>query len=81
MSEMFTECTSITNINLSNFITEKVIDMHGMFNGCKSLTNIDLSNFNTVNGSNIAKIFDGCISLKKENVITKDLKILNFFSS
>ena len=44
MSSIFRGCSSLTNIDLSNF---NVIVMSSMFNGCSSLTNIDLSNFNT----------------------------------
>ena len=47
MKEIFFECHSLINIDLSNFNTEKVIDMSYMFFDCFSLTNIDLSNFNT----------------------------------
>ena len=48
-----------------------------MFYGCSSLTNINLSNFTfkVIYGS----MFDGCSSLKKENIITKDKRILNKF--
>ena len=42
MKYMFYECNSLTNIDLSNFNTQNVIDMNSMFYGCKSLTNIDL---------------------------------------
>ncbi len=45
MRYMFSGCTSLTNIDLSNFITQNVTDMRSMFHGCNSLTNIDLSNF------------------------------------
>ena len=34
---MFYECSSLTNINLSNFNTQYVTDMSDMFWGCKSL--------------------------------------------
>ena len=45
MGGMFSWCSSLTNINLSNFNTQNVKDMSEMFRECKSLTNIDLSNF------------------------------------
>ena len=51
-----------------------------MFYGCSSLTNIDLSNFNTNNVTNMSWMFDECSKLRKENVITKDKKILNKFN-
>ena len=49
MSCLFKGCKSLTNINLSNFNTNKVTNMSGMFYECSSLANIDLSNFNTNN--------------------------------
>ena len=37
MRGMFKGCSSITNLNLSNFDTKNVTDMSYMFDGCKSL--------------------------------------------
>ena len=73
---MFSGCSSLTNINLSNFNTQNVTYMSDMFSGCKSLTNINLSNFNTQNVTYMSKMFYGYSSLKKENIKTKDLRIL-----
>ena len=50
-----------------------------MFFECSSLSNIDLSNFNTNNVTDMGYMFYKCSSLKKENIITKDRKILNSF--
>ena len=44
---MFYKCSSLTNIDLSNFNTDNVKDMSCMFYKCSSLTNINLSYFNT----------------------------------
>jgi len=77
MGSMFARCSSLTNINLSNFNTNNVTNMGYMFYECSSLTNINLSNFNTNNVTEIGYIFSGCSSLKKENIITKDERILN----
>jgi surface protein len=49
-----------------------------MFDGCSSLTNINLSNFNTNNTTNMNEIFERCKKLKRENIITKDKRILNY---
>ena len=68
---MFNECSSLTSLNLSNFNTQNAVQ----FSGSKSLKYIDLSNFNTKN-CGIKYIFDGCTSLTKENIKTKDKKIL-----
>ena len=35
---MFFECSSLTNIDLSNFNTNNVTDMSGMFSECNKLT-------------------------------------------
>ena len=37
MNFMFYGCSSLTNIDLSNFNTNKVRDMKGMFYGCGKL--------------------------------------------
>ena len=37
MSYIFDRCSSLTNINLSNFNTNNVTDMSWMFYGCLSL--------------------------------------------
>ena len=76
---MFYGCSSLTNINLSSFNTNNVTNMRCMFSGCSSLTNIDLSNFNTNNVTDIGFMFSDCSSLTKNNIITKDKKILDSF--
>jgi surface protein len=50
-----------------------------MFSNCESLTSINLSNFNTQNVNDMIWMFLNCKSLKKENIITKDKKILDEF--
>ena len=60
---MFYGCSSLTNIDLSNFNTQNITNMENMFFRCKSITNIDLSNFNTQNVNNMDHIFFRCESL------------------
>ena len=48
-----------------------------MFYKCNSITNIDVSNFNTQNVTNMSGMFYKCKKLKKNNIITKDKRILN----
>ena len=43
---MFSECNSLTSLDLSSFNTKNVIYMKNMFYNCCSLTFLDLSNFN-----------------------------------
>ena len=41
MSRMFSDCPSLTSLDLSSFDTAKVTDMGEMFKGCESLTDLD----------------------------------------
>ena len=60
MDNMFNKCSSLEEINLSNFNTDKVTKMSWMFNECSSLKKLDISNFNTNNVVHINKMFNGC---------------------
>ena len=42
MARMFSDCYSLTDLDLSNFNTSNVADMAGMFNGCSSLKSLTL---------------------------------------
>ncbi len=62
-SEMFSECNSLTEVDLGDFDTANVTDMSGMFRSCASLTSLDLSGFDTSNVTNMSCMFSGCSSL------------------
>ena len=81
MGYMFANCLSLINLDLSNFDTQNVINMGNMFSNCPSLKNIDLSNFNTQNSTKVSDLFYSCSSLKKENIITKDNKVLEYINN
>ena len=38
---MFSGCTYLTNLNISNFNTQNVTNMNNMFADCSSLTNLN----------------------------------------
>jgi len=78
---MFFGCKLLTNIDLSNFDANNVTNMKFMFAECSSLNQINLSNFNTINVTNMHGMFHKCSSLKKENIITKDDKILKEYEN
>ena len=78
MGGMFHSCSSLINLDLSNFNTQNVTEMGGMFCNCKSLISLDLSIFNTEKVNDMSYMFHSYNSLKKENIITEDNKILNF---
>ena len=46
-NSMFSDMSSLTSLDLSNFDTSSVTDMSYMFDGMSSLTSLDLSNFDT----------------------------------
>ena len=60
---MFFRCSNINEINLSNFETSQVTDMHYMFHHCSSLTLLDLSNLNTSQVKDMKSMFIECSSL------------------
>ncbi len=68
MEDMFTGCSSLTSIDVSNFKTDNVTLMFGLFSACSSLTSIDVSNFNTSNVMSIGGMFSGCSGLTSIDV-------------
>ena len=68
MSTMFSNCSSLTSLNLSNFNTSKVTNMGSMFSGCSGLTELNVSKFNTSAVTNVSEMFSGCSGLKELNI-------------
>ena len=64
MANMFNQCTSLTNLDLSHFNTANVTDMNRMFISCSGLTGLDLSNFNTAKVTNMERMLSYCSSLR-----------------
>lgn len=63
MYSMFSQCSSLTSIDVSGFNTSNVVAMHAMFYGCSSLTCLDLSSFNTHSVGNMTSMFNRCSNL------------------
>ena len=61
---MFAECSSIEELDLSNFDTKKVIYMRWIFLSCKSLKKINIINFEPNDNVNLEGIFLFCSQLK-----------------
>ena len=77
MSGMFSFCTQIKSIDLSNSFTENLKDTSSMFYKCENLTEINLSNLNFSKVENMNEMFSECHSLKYvnfSNLITDNLK-------
>lgn len=56
-SNLFDNCSNLTDLDLSSFDTSKIKSMVCMFVGCSSLTNLDLSNFDTSNVTCMRQMF------------------------
>lgn len=61
---MFSECGSITSLDLSNFDTRNVTDMGAMFIHCSGLTSLDLSGWDTSNVTDMDSMFFDCLYLE-----------------
>ena len=68
MGGMFSDCSSLTSLDVTGFNTGKVTDMGGMFSECSSLTSLDVSGFKTGNVTNMGGMFLGCSSLTSLDV-------------
>ena len=68
MSNMFSGCKKLAELDLSTFNTEKVTNMNSLFDGCASLEDLDLSSFNTANVTDMGYMFSGCTWLKTLNL-------------
>ena len=64
MGHMFSNCTGLTSLDLSNFNTSKVTDMGAMFRNCTRLTSLDLSSFNTSKVTDMRYMFYGSSNLR-----------------
>ena len=72
MNNMFSNCYSLSNLDVSNFHTTKVVDMSYMFSSCIKLSNINLSSFNTSKVKTMHGMFFNCKSLKSLNLSNFD---------
>ena len=65
---MFRDCTSITEIDLSNFDDSKLTQMQFMFRDCQSLKKIEMSNIKGNKVIDTGHLFSGCIHLETINL-------------
>lgn len=80
---IFYGCKS-TSLDLSDFDTSDVEDMHGMFHKCDSLIKLDLSKLNTSKVTDMGYMFAGCNSLTSLDLTNFDtsnvINMANMFS-
>ena len=68
MANMFSECRSLSSLDLSNFDTKLVRNMSNMFSNCSSLESIVLSNFDTSSVIDMGYMFCSDCALNEANV-------------
>jgi len=70
--KMFTSCSNITEIDLSNFDSSRVTNMSCMFSDCTSLISINFTNFRTSQVERMDFMFLECSSLISLNLSSFD---------
>lgn len=68
MRFMFSQCKSLTSLDVSDFDTSNVTDMCAMFQTCESLTSLDVSGFDTSKVEDMSWMFNSCGSLRSIDV-------------
>ena len=63
MSWLFSGCSSLDSLDLSNFNTSNTTSMREMFSNCSGLTSLDLSSFDTSNVTIMIDMFSTCCGL------------------
>ena len=76
---MFSQCSQIIEIDLTNFISTKVGNIDYMFNGCTSLKSIKFGNFKTSGVNKMWGVFHSCTSLESLNLSSFDTSSVTDF--
>ena len=63
MRSMFSNCSSLTSLDVTHFNTANVTNMGYMFYSCSSLTSLDVTHFNTAKVTDMVYMFCKCSSL------------------
>ncbi|RLQ49807.1 hypothetical protein AF825_03027 [Listeria monocytogenes] len=77
----FVNCTSLEELDLSNFDTSSVTNMFAMFAYCTSLKEIDVSNFDTSSVTNMNRMFQNCTSLEELDLSNFDTSSVTTMAS
>ena len=80
-SRMFSGCSSLIELDLSNLNTSDVTDMSYMFQSCSKMINLNLSKFDTSSVKDISHMFRGCSQLIELNLSSFDMSKVITISS
>ena len=64
MVGLFSNCSSLTELDLSTFNTKRVHSMAVLFSSCESLKELQINHFDMIFVDNLSSMFNGCRSLK-----------------
>ncbi|BDR59074.1 BspA family leucine-rich repeat surface protein [Xylocopilactobacillus apicola] len=81
MGSMFSSCSSLPTLDVTNFNTIKVTNMSSMFSYCKQLINLDVTHFNTSNVNDMTAMFKECNDLTSLDVTKFDTSKVTNMSS
>ncbi|MGI6217280.1 MAG: BspA family leucine-rich repeat surface protein, partial [Coriobacteriales bacterium] len=68
MCQMFSNCYSLTSLDVSSWSTGNVENFSDMFYGCYNLGSLDVSNWNTSSATDLSYMFLKCKELKSLDV-------------
>ena len=60
---MFSGCSKLTSLDVTNFNTANVTNMGNMFSSCSALLSLDVTNFNTAKVTDMSYMFANCVAL------------------
>ena len=64
MSDMFSICANLSEIDVRNWNTSRVTSMRSMFNRCESISSLDLSRWDLSNVNDFSFMFQSCENLE-----------------
>lgn len=74
MNSMFMNCSSLTQIDVSHFVTDSVENMVSVFDGCSVLASVDVTGFNTSRVKDFSRMFCYDYALTSLDLSRFDLK-------
>ncbi|MCR4922260.1 MAG: BspA family leucine-rich repeat surface protein [Bacteroidaceae bacterium] len=74
MANMFANCSSVTELDVSKFNTSNVTNMYGMFQNMKKVTALDVSKWNTAKVTDVGSMFYYCMLLKELDLTNWDMR-------
>ena len=69
---MFSDCSNLTTLDVSNWDTSKVTNMEYLFNSCSKISTLDVSNWDTSKVTNMKFMFNYC-----NNLLSLDVSSFN----